>query len=1013
MKLWNKKSPNTSYLKVSVLTIILTLLCVFSLFAVTLEEWELHLREQGNTITGVRNTIISPNTEGIHFDRISPNVVKIIGAGKAYCLAYSHDGKKLAVGTSVGVEIYDESLSLKTRLITRGRVSDLDWAANNTIAIGTSDGSVLVWNVATGESNPLGMHEKFVLGIGITDNGNTVVSGSADKTVRLWNVTGGTSRNLYTHNNLVTCVDISSDGKYVTSGSYDNNVLLYNVVTSSLETIITHDNWVKCVQFSPDNTIVVSGGCDNKVRSYNIDNGNINRTGIHNGWVYGVDFTEDGFAVSGGGDKYMFVWDYTYLDDNVMEVGKFDEAINGLSIGRATGRIAFILGYNKVLVVNYKNAMQLVDTGTFGSTVDVGEINNSNRILNHYRGSIYSTAISSDQTKAVLGMSNGVILHQNLTTGEVKNISGAHQGFIYQVAFHPQGSNFASCASDGKVKIWVESGNMIKELTQHGSAVYSVAYSEDGNKLASGSVNRVIVWDYNTNQTSANITNISGYIIALDYASNGVLAIGTSEGNIYLVEPGSSSADKVLTLDDSVNSIYFGVNSTILAYGSSSGQVGIYDMQNNSEDEFGSNDIKVNAIATDRTGSFVVYGDDNGDVYFWPKTESAPILVNVHGSVVSSIFMDTNGNYVLTGSYDGTIRQIDLTKPSTFGVMEEGQAVATGITAPTTRDRMDWEVDLGIKVSGRPLVDANNLYIINENGGIVRVNKLNPQDKTNLFTVPDGSKIDSTSVMDDNTIYVDCMNGKVYAVDKESGAIKWNKDFTTVTMKQEIILVNGNLYIAGTNKVLYKVDAATGNVVWQYAADGVFYCSPLYYQNKIFIGNDDTNLYCINDSDGSLEWATSFGERIFSTKPAGYQDLVLVLSKPWGKVVAVNVNSGDEVWQYDVADPLHTIPIIGDKAFFGNKDGNIICINAASGSENWKVSIEGATYPRITTDGTFLYVTGGSNMLNTLDPNTGDIVWSFEGDGVTDTPVAIDDEAIYTVNDQSGELYRIWKETEL
>src|ERR1051326_8228905 len=72
-----------------------------------------------------------------------------------------------------------------------------------------------------------------------------------------------------------------------------------------------------------------------------------------------------------------------------------------------------------------------------------------------------------------------------------------HQGSVLWVAFTSDGNSLASGSRDDKVIIWdVATGNPTKTLTQHTDDVYCVAYSPDGHRLASCSAdNRICLWN--------------------------------------------------------------------------------------------------------------------------------------------------------------------------------------------------------------------------------------------------------------------------------------------------------------------------------------------------------------------------------------------------------------------------------------------------------------------------------------------------------------------------------------
>ena len=181
-----------------------------------------------------------------------------------------------------------------------------------TLASGSGDNTVRLWDVATGaELRVLEGHTSCVTSVAFLPDGATLASGSRDNTVRLWEVaTGAELRVLEGHMDWVRSVAFSPDGATLASGS--GTVRLWDVATGAeLRVLEGRTSYVTSVAFSPDGATLASSSGDKTVRLWNVATGaELRVLEGHTSYVMSVAFSPDGATLaSGSDDKTVRLWD--------------------------------------------------------------------------------------------------------------------------------------------------------------------------------------------------------------------------------------------------------------------------------------------------------------------------------------------------------------------------------------------------------------------------------------------------------------------------------------------------------------------------------------------------------------------------------------------------------------------------------------------------------------------------------------------------------------------------------
>ena len=560
------------------------------------------------------STLYLPNTFAQYLDYMQLSLPEGAKArlGKGWIsggIAYSPDGTRLAVSSSIGIWIYDANTFAEVALLTG--------------------------------------HTNHVHSVAFSPDGKMLVSGAHDDSqARVWDVhTGELLVTLSGHNGGVDTVAFSPDGKIIGTMDRAQEIRLWDINTRQhLYTLRDDGIWwgsvgsVNCLAFSPDSKRVVGGHYHGRIRYWDVSTGKKLGTSEHAVYwgVNTVAFSSDGVTLaSGGGNNRVYLLG--------ARTGIHWQTLRGHSGG-----------INSVV---FSSDDKILVSGSNDGTVRLWDGHNGEalRTLTGHKNPVLSVAFSPNgNTFASAGWEE--IRFWDPNTGKLLHVLEGHTRTINSIALSPDGSTLASGREDGTIQLWnPHSGDLLNTLEMHTETVNSVSFSPDGRTLASGgSDNKTVLWDTRSWEHLYTLDDHEDGVNSVMFSSeSSTLATGLQNGTIQLWKPRSGELLHTLRSKDSVNSVAFSPDDKMLASGYDDKNIRLWDVPTGRRLQnipAGQNEIYSVVFSPD--GSTLASGGKADQLRIWdPSSGALRHTLRGHTNSVFSIVFSPNGSTLVSASW--------------------------------------------------------------------------------------------------------------------------------------------------------------------------------------------------------------------------------------------------------------------------------------------------------------------------------------------------------------------------
>lgn len=342
------------------------------------------------------------------------------------------------------------------------------------IAAGTSLRAILLWNADTGAA--LGSFKgdaEDVKSVRFSHNGSQLVSSSSDGTVVVWDVDNYRRCSRVA---LMPILAVAFEDQSPLVATFDESGVIQ--ISSGLETkqVVRHafagteDNRceeVSCCCFTHDRKAVILGTKNGHVSLFHLDTKKCKALGKHNGSVTSLLAWPEGLAISGSLDTTVKIW---HKDGS-------HSTLVGHS-GQITAPCRLFGGNFKLLSSSDKGELMVWNLKQCSQP--------SVHIEAHKGNPVLCCDVSSDGQWLLSGSTDKTIQLWNAETGEL--LSGQMLDECVRCCRFgpdPRSVTVAAGTDEGSVYVYLLEEDLLQKIGQHKLWVYDLAFSPDGQQLAS------------------------------------------------------------------------------------------------------------------------------------------------------------------------------------------------------------------------------------------------------------------------------------------------------------------------------------------------------------------------------------------------------------------------------------------------------------------------------------------------------------------------------------------------
>ncbi|MEQ9624125.1 WD40 domain-containing protein [Coleofasciculus chthonoplastes] len=485
-------------------------------------------------------------------------------------------------------------------------------------------------------------HRGEVRSVVFSPDGQYFASASWDDTIKLWTPQGMLLKTLKGHDAGVNYVTISTNGQLVASSSIDGTVKLWQPDGILRRTLTGHTDGVFGLAFSSDSQTLASVSWDQTVRLWQTDGTELTVLKGHKNGLWAVAFSPDGqMLASASLDGTIKLW----TPEKTL--------------------LTFLQGHqDAVWGVDFSPDSQTLVSGSWDGAIKLWR--RDGQVLASFDGhdeAVFDVAVAP-KMNANSPSKNDRVKKKGKNQGNSETVKSL---LINELMI-------ASASEDKTIKLWQGDGSLLKTLRGHSSAVFSVAFSQNGQLLASGSGDKTVKLWTRDGKLQKTLTGHNGGVFSVAFSPDGQLIASGGEDKTIKLWTREGTLLKTLTgHGDSILGLAFSPDSQRLASASWDNTIKLWTREGILLATLEGHRDRVNDIAFSPDGQLLASAGLDKTVKLWRDDGTLLVTLEAHSDRVYDITFSPDGRTLASASVDKSVilwdleRIIDLNQVWAFG----------------------------------------------------------------------------------------------------------------------------------------------------------------------------------------------------------------------------------------------------------------------------------------------------------------------------------------------------------